>query len=753
MTVLRHNWYNLNAQRAYPLDDAATHVTDDGRRLPADILVDCHIRFPSVLGEYLFVSAVTVTDRLVTLTFLASDTPAAAIAGSSASGGTFTPVAAVSLVKPLDTFRHYAVQALYHGVGGWLVLGDGIGSNFTGRFSSVEQGMLAPRCARSYRALPVSDIAKQHTSARLTGLVQLKAGADIFIEKQVVDLGDRTVDAAVIGLRTTPERNVFDLYKGTCGGRPETGTCFRPGIVSINSVTPDCDGNIQLYVEGLELGTLSGGAGLVLDAGLGVTDVCTQADRLPDANGKLPTDYEDLCNPDGLPPGSGSASESDGEDSSVSLSSISLNCSELPYSTNFDTGIDSAWVTKIGTFELTEDDSPDEHAGESSSSLVVTPSSVGVSEAVGLLSCVSVTANFTVHRPGQDYITVGVESGDWTNVREKVFVGGAQGDNELVVIHSPVAYAPGLYSAYLDNTAELLNRMLPRVRLYARVRMLDGAPTTLLFHLAMTQGSGTIYNNYVSIPLSASEDFEWIEAEFEGPLETTGEALFMVAALFVVHNRRVEVDVIYAEVDADDLNSSFSSSAEFNTESCIYTVVEQPVIVNTSAYDYVPIDRSLLATDRSRRNVMLWDDCSYTDSTNKRVITHLKLSPGLQRNGGLVLNYRLNSVGRPTYWYVSVNAATDALEIRYFNGTMFQPPAVAANALGIVLNAWYSLEVLITPDSGGTHIYARLLSVTAPTLDASIAFTTNNYNTDGGKFGLGTDRAETAFSHFRLLTS
>ncbi len=63
--IRNHEWFAGNAVRDYPLSDAASGVDDAGQFLPHDILVDCQLAFPDTLGQFAFLSAVAVSERLV----------------------------------------------------------------------------------------------------------------------------------------------------------------------------------------------------------------------------------------------------------------------------------------------------------------------------------------------------------------------------------------------------------------------------------------------------------------------------------------------------------------------------------------------------------------------------------------------------------------------------------------------------------------------------------------------------------------
>ena len=72
MAIRNQHWYSLNEGIAYPVDEAATSVDDAGLRMQNNIITDLHLRWPGGLGHYAFISSLTVTDTLVSVTFLVS---------------------------------------------------------------------------------------------------------------------------------------------------------------------------------------------------------------------------------------------------------------------------------------------------------------------------------------------------------------------------------------------------------------------------------------------------------------------------------------------------------------------------------------------------------------------------------------------------------------------------------------------------------------------------------------------------------
>ncbi len=352
MPIRRNNWYNLQSTRAYPLDDKATGSGDDGSRLPQHGLVDCHLQFPSNLGRYAYLSGLTVTDTLVTAVFVGTD---------KVHGATiFSPLCAVTLVKPIDEYRPYPVEALSPGVGGFVVFGD-VRENINWRASNPEQGLLAPRTARAYTPLPIPTMRKLMEAQGLADLVQLDAGNDLEIVKERIKIEGVGWRPAIVFRLLSQVRgvNILEKYLGPCDNRPESRTCDKPAIETINGVSPDCHGNIDIVFENLLAGpyTSCGGETLDLDVGLGA--VCNVLAR------KVTDRFvgRDLCAPSTS--SSSSLSSASSESVSVmsvssSVSSASEHCASLPYCQNFDDGLDHFFVVHFGAFDFEPFDSPAE---------------------------------------------------------------------------------------------------------------------------------------------------------------------------------------------------------------------------------------------------------------------------------------------------------------------------------------------------------------------------------------------------------
>ncbi len=353
MGVLHHNWLNAQASRRYPLDDNATGTGDDGTRLNDDIIVDLHLRWPSVAGQYAFIGGITVTDTILTVVILAADSPE--------SAANFTPLAVVTVRQPATEYSYYNLNPIYPGVGGFIAFGD-TSEQFSIRFSTPRQGLLAPKVGRPYAELPIPSMRKFGRSDGLTGLVRILAGPDIEIVKEVVNVAGTELDALVVRLQVaTSDRNPLADYIGPCGKRPESQNCDRTGIQSINGVTPDCHGNLEIEFRGLVAENYNGcgsdGAGVTIEQSLGIADVCPirTPNRFAGSDYCHPTSESSLSLPS-EPGGGGSDSGSSGGSEPEPLP-----CTDLPFLDCFDmTTPHHAWSLKLGKVRLVSVDSPGE---------------------------------------------------------------------------------------------------------------------------------------------------------------------------------------------------------------------------------------------------------------------------------------------------------------------------------------------------------------------------------------------------------
>jgi hypothetical protein len=179
MTIRNQDWYNENESRPYPVSDEATNRDDEGLQLPGDLIVDLHITYPFLVGERLYLTAVTNTATLVSAIIVAVDDLDAPT--------TFTPLASINLPKPFDAYRTYPLEEIYPGIIGWIVFGNEAARSdpnvevYSGRFTNPRQSVLCPSVCFSVDALPIADVGKLNNSEPLTGLVRLSGGNNIEI--------------------------------------------------------------------------------------------------------------------------------------------------------------------------------------------------------------------------------------------------------------------------------------------------------------------------------------------------------------------------------------------------------------------------------------------------------------------------------------------------------------------------------------------------------------------------------------------
>ena len=354
MSIRNQNWYNLQSTRSYPLDEKSSSVDDASVFIRNDILVDCHIKFPSSAGRCLYVQGLTVSAGLVTVVFGLSET--------SASNTGYT-VATVSVARPVEPYINYAIDGMIPGVSGWVVFGPGIDTNFTGRYSKPAQSFIQARCGRPYRALPIPTLGKLNLTTALRGVVTLTAASPVVATYKTFAAGDVTYPAVIFGLdttQTTTNYNPLTEFLGPCGQRPESGTCPKTPIESINGIQPDCAGNINIDFDGFTARNFTDCGGVDILTPTSLAAVC--AANSP----KKPQEFsDDCCNPN--------SPVFDGEDEycwpdpttaiDIIVDETTIDsdypCLNLPLCVDFSACTVSPYFeTRNGTFALTQTKAP-----------------------------------------------------------------------------------------------------------------------------------------------------------------------------------------------------------------------------------------------------------------------------------------------------------------------------------------------------------------------------------------------------------
>jgi hypothetical protein len=294
--IVNQDWLVRNAQRKYPIEDAASAVSDGGAYLPEDVIVDMNVWTPEFeltegTVQFLYISSVIITEHLVSLTILGAS--AATISPGTAyhpgPGSPFTPIAALTIEKPVIPYKNYPLDAFQTGVMGWVAFGGGVNrEEFSMLFSNPTQSLLVPKAARFYTTPAVTGISSSSGFTTAAGDVLVQVDPPFTTEIRNVTYNGETREALIIGLEQSVD--VMEAFAGPCGKRPESGSCGKDPILSIAGVTPDCSGNIVINVDGA--GIRLSDAGFCLDSDIELSATCDQTSVLPDSNGILPNEYE-----------------------------------------------------------------------------------------------------------------------------------------------------------------------------------------------------------------------------------------------------------------------------------------------------------------------------------------------------------------------------------------------------------------------------------------------------------------------------
>lgn len=292
MPDTRLNWSNRNSQRSFPIEELATKTADGGDRLDDTALSTIKVRFPDTIGERVCVAGITISPALATITLVAT----------SATYTGPVPLGCLSVTAPVQAGKPYPITPMYPGVSGWVAFGtlvNDVTEVRTWKFSDPSESPVVPSEARSYEELPVAFVGKWDLNARLTGLVSLDVEGPLIIEGADMDLGDGE-NTRVIRLRMDLDLDPDVLYEfaGPCAGRPESQTCDFTPITSINSVVPNCEGDITLtFEEPFVASLIPGQSYLSVDFPMSMEDACDILRELtrPAADGTIPGAWEDIC--------------------------------------------------------------------------------------------------------------------------------------------------------------------------------------------------------------------------------------------------------------------------------------------------------------------------------------------------------------------------------------------------------------------------------------------------------------------------
>jgi hypothetical protein len=281
------DWYSQRQFDHYPLLPTATAVADDGKSLPTGFIRDVSLRFTGLPNDVAFIRELTVTTQAITVVVGCGSAVLAACTVLRSSLVGSVRVVPLSEVSPGTIGRLAMADVSDEPPGRWL-------------FSSAEQTGLSPLLAMPTISPSTDGRLSRDGFVPLTGPRVFVAG-DIDVEVLSANrLLDGVVrEALVVRLNTAAVTRRSDdnsaggspaVYQVGCGARPESKTCQQDAIETINRVPPDCCGRIYVELQGCgTLSSVNNGHGAQLDCDIAPDDLCPPT-KLPDQDGRLPTD-------------------------------------------------------------------------------------------------------------------------------------------------------------------------------------------------------------------------------------------------------------------------------------------------------------------------------------------------------------------------------------------------------------------------------------------------------------------------------
>jgi hypothetical protein len=124
-------------------------------------------------------------------------------------------------------------------------------------------------------------------------VIDLIAESPVTITYDTDEVNGATRQLVVFGLNRDDASlayNPFSYFLGACSQRPESGTCPKTPIATINGIAPDCAGNIDILFDNLIAQKFENCGGLDLLTPYGLKAACQ-------GPADLPLFYTDLCCP------------------------------------------------------------------------------------------------------------------------------------------------------------------------------------------------------------------------------------------------------------------------------------------------------------------------------------------------------------------------------------------------------------------------------------------------------------------------
>lgn len=255
--VYNLDWFATNETVKYPIDSESSFVPIGYDEVPSGLLgviTDISFAIPSTVTETPHLSALTITDDLITLIICA---------GNQALF-TFS-----STQRSLYTGRYYDLVSFHPGCSGVIVFGQGAKTN-RGAYRFTVQGNsdFLPSVYHRYSVFPVTSIGRVGNATACTGDVLFRGSGDVKVEVDSIRGSDKAI---LIGLDTDVNPDVLKKYLGPCDGRPESETCRRISIETISGAIPVA-GDIVFVGNGININTKEGY--MSLSTGYKLDDIC-----------------------------------------------------------------------------------------------------------------------------------------------------------------------------------------------------------------------------------------------------------------------------------------------------------------------------------------------------------------------------------------------------------------------------------------------------------------------------------------------
>lgn len=233
--VYNANWLASNLVRKYPLDSLASCIDKDGKYFPDDIITDIQIAYPADLGEYCYIAAANITDKIISILIAVDVTPIAALC--------------ISTDDALNRRGLYhTLTSLYNGVQGLIALGvDKSSQTGSWEFENNVDSRILPTCCTPYVKPNVLSLSRPNDEDPLEGNILLTSGGDIKLSAATININGVQTKAIFIGLDLTVDpQNVLKRYITACEVSTSMNSCAMPYLESIGGALPDCSGNVNI---------------------------------------------------------------------------------------------------------------------------------------------------------------------------------------------------------------------------------------------------------------------------------------------------------------------------------------------------------------------------------------------------------------------------------------------------------------------------------------------------------------------------